>query len=252
MDKHNRPYRCAHPDCAKLQGFTYSGGLSRHEREMHGKHGGPKSSIMCPYSNCKRKDKGFTRQENLKEHIRRIHSTESQVNTSDFGEYELYQPQDFHSPTPVAATSSNPWTGYGGYMSPSDATARQPQTAPTQEGVDDPFAQYKDSNSQDHDEPDQKQSTLSPVVHTTSDSTRHSSKPKRPHFDRIMPPSDAEHQSLSPYETSEDIPVVGSRSKRYFAGDVEDHSTRKRIRTEEPWTVDTVEDLVRRWTTVEV
>ncbi|KAK5107027.1 hypothetical protein LTR62_001916 [Meristemomyces frigidus] len=74
MDKHQRPYRCANPDCAKLQGFTYSGGLLRHEREVHGKHGGPKAQLMCPVMDCKRhKGKGFTRRENLNEHVRRVH-----------------------------------------------------------------------------------------------------------------------------------------------------------------------------------
>src|ERR1700761_1090701 len=66
MDKHDRPYHCDHPSCAKLQGFTYSGGLLRHEREVHGKHGGPKAQLMCPYEDCKRHSgKGFTRKENL-------------------------------------------------------------------------------------------------------------------------------------------------------------------------------------------
>jgi len=74
MDKHDRPYRCADPGCAKLQGFTYSGGLLRHEREVHGKHGGPKAQLMCPHEDCKRHSgKGFTRKENLNEHIRRVH-----------------------------------------------------------------------------------------------------------------------------------------------------------------------------------
>lgn len=80
MDKHDRPYRCAHDQCAKLQGFTYSGGLLRHEREVHGKHGGPKAQLMCPYDDCKRHTgKGFTRKENLNEHIRRVHETKTQA-----------------------------------------------------------------------------------------------------------------------------------------------------------------------------
>jgi len=75
MDKHDRPYRCPHSQCAKLQGFTYSGGLLRHEREVHGKHGGPKAQLMCPHEDCKRHaGKGFTRKENLNEHIRRVHN----------------------------------------------------------------------------------------------------------------------------------------------------------------------------------
>jgi hypothetical protein len=77
MDKHDRPYRCTHPQCAKLLGFTYSGGLLRHEREVHNKHGGPKESLACPYPNCKRnKGKGFTRKENLNEHTRRVHNNQ--------------------------------------------------------------------------------------------------------------------------------------------------------------------------------
>lgn len=74
MDKHDRPYRCADPSCAKLQGFTYSGGLLRHEREVHGKHGGPRDRLRCPDTSCKRHTgKGFTRRENLNEHVRRVH-----------------------------------------------------------------------------------------------------------------------------------------------------------------------------------
>ena len=60
--------------CAKLQGFTYSGGLLRHEREVHNKHGGPKERLRCPNADCKRHDgNGFTRKENLNEHVRRVH-----------------------------------------------------------------------------------------------------------------------------------------------------------------------------------
>lgn len=74
MDKHDRPYRCPQPQCAKLQGFTYSGGLLRHEREVHGKHGGPKEQLRCTVADCKRHTgKGFTRKENLNEHLRRVH-----------------------------------------------------------------------------------------------------------------------------------------------------------------------------------
>ncbi|KXX73801.1 Cell wall transcription factor ACE2 [Madurella mycetomatis] len=75
MDKHDRPYKCAAEGCEKLPGFTYSGGLLRHEREVHGKHGGPKNSFHCPHVNCKRhQGKGFSRQENLNEHLRRVHT----------------------------------------------------------------------------------------------------------------------------------------------------------------------------------
>jgi hypothetical protein len=74
MDKHERPYKCDAPVCEKLQGFTYSGGLLRHQREVHKMHGGTKDPLHCPFENCKRAGgSGFTRKENLQEHIRRVH-----------------------------------------------------------------------------------------------------------------------------------------------------------------------------------
>jgi hypothetical protein len=83
MDKHDRPYRCPQAQCAKLQGFTYSGGLLRHEREVHGKHGGPKEQLRCTVPECKRHTgKGFTRKENLNEHLRRVHGITSATDTA--------------------------------------------------------------------------------------------------------------------------------------------------------------------------
>ena len=74
MDKHDRPYVCEEPGCEKIQGFTYSGGLLRHQREVHRHHGGPKATFMCPYRDCKRSTGvGFSRKENLSEHLRRVH-----------------------------------------------------------------------------------------------------------------------------------------------------------------------------------
>lgn len=75
MDKHDRPYKCLEPGCDKVRGFTYSGGLLRHQREVHKKNGKAKSARMCPYPDCTRNTGvGFTRKENLNEHIRRRHT----------------------------------------------------------------------------------------------------------------------------------------------------------------------------------
>ena len=74
MDKHTRPYVCEERGCEKINGFTYSGGLLRHQREVHKKHGGPKASWLCPYKDCKRSTgPEFSRKENLEEHLRRRH-----------------------------------------------------------------------------------------------------------------------------------------------------------------------------------
>lgn len=84
MDKHDRPYKCSDPGCEKLPGFTYSGGLLRHEREVHNKHGGPKTSYNCPHPTCKRHTgKGFSRAENLAEHMRRVHTNAGDAASDD-------------------------------------------------------------------------------------------------------------------------------------------------------------------------
>ena len=78
MDKHDRPYKCVEPGCDKIQGFTYSGGLLRHQREVHKKNISTRDPLFCPYPNCNRHSgNGFTRKENLNEHIRRRHVGES-------------------------------------------------------------------------------------------------------------------------------------------------------------------------------
>ncbi|KAF2965696.1 hypothetical protein GQX73_g7900 [Xylaria multiplex] len=76
MDKHERPYKCLAAGCENIPGFTYSGGLLRHEREVHRKHGGPKNPLYCPHIGCKRnKSSSFARLENLNEHLRRCHTS---------------------------------------------------------------------------------------------------------------------------------------------------------------------------------
>jgi len=76
MDKHDRPYKCREPGCDKIQGFTYSGGLLRHQREVHKKNNATnKKPLMCPHTDCNRSSgHGFSRLENLKEHLRRRHT----------------------------------------------------------------------------------------------------------------------------------------------------------------------------------
>lgn len=92
MDKHDRPYKCYEPGCDKIQGFTYSGGLLRHQREVHKKNTDSKKPLMCPYPDCNRSTgNGFTRQENLREHLRRRHmhtDDNTQPILVDFSELE--------------------------------------------------------------------------------------------------------------------------------------------------------------------
>lgn len=79
MDKHERPYKCLERGCERLLGFTYSGGLLRHNREVHKKNLSTRNPLYCPFPNCNRNSAsshGFTRLENLNEHKRRRHPGE--------------------------------------------------------------------------------------------------------------------------------------------------------------------------------
>ncbi len=103
MDKHERPYVCKEAGCEKIKGFTYSGGLLRHQREVHKKHGGPKAPLMCPHSVCKRSTgTGFTRKENLVEHLRRVHQKPAADATSGLKLQRSAEDDDtdFGSPLP--------------------------------------------------------------------------------------------------------------------------------------------------------
>jgi len=107
MDKHERPYRCLAEGCEKLPGFTYAGGQLRHEREVHGKHGGPKNPLHCPHFNCKRHSgKGFSRQENLNEHLRRVHTGEGGAAATGTGD----DTDEVASPLAAAAVVATPGT----------------------------------------------------------------------------------------------------------------------------------------------
>ena len=115
MDKHERPYKCQEPECNKLAGFTYSGGLLRHQREVHKKRSPTQKLMWCPVSECNRSSgKPFTRYENLKEHIRRVHEPT----------------KDAHHDIADASNRNHESTGNlanrPGSMSPTSATPRPP------------------------------------------------------------------------------------------------------------------------------
>lgn len=72
MEKHSRPYKCLREDCKFHEmGFGYAGGLSRHNREVHRSVGAP--SFRCPWVFCARHYRTFSRAENHREHVRRVH-----------------------------------------------------------------------------------------------------------------------------------------------------------------------------------
>jgi FtsZ-binding cell division protein ZapB len=78
MDKHERPYICTVDGCDHRQGFTSKGDLSRHQRIVHKLDNGQGSLLFCHEPNCARgpgggPNAGFSRSDNLADHIRRRH-----------------------------------------------------------------------------------------------------------------------------------------------------------------------------------
>ena len=64
-------YCCDRPECVTLAPFRRKPDLARHMTTRHGDRG----THLCPHSSCKRSQsgKGFSRKDNLDEHIRRCH-----------------------------------------------------------------------------------------------------------------------------------------------------------------------------------
>ena len=86
MDKHERPYKCTVDGCDNSQGFTSKGDLSRHQRIVHKSDNGQGGLLFCNEPNCARgpsggPNAGFSRSDNLADHIRRRHGQSSTVSS---------------------------------------------------------------------------------------------------------------------------------------------------------------------------
>jgi hypothetical protein len=73
VDKHDKTYKCSALDCKRNQGFASLAILRRHETEIHGMHNtGQKLHYPIPTYD-RHNGKGFRRNEQLENHIRRKH-----------------------------------------------------------------------------------------------------------------------------------------------------------------------------------
>ena len=79
----SKPYHCKKKECSELA-FSSNAVLERHELESHGTHGHGDKPYRCKVRDCRRSqlDQGFTRRQNLRDHMKRVHGMES--SDSDF------------------------------------------------------------------------------------------------------------------------------------------------------------------------
>ena len=72
---HSRPFKCQIKNCTNLKGFATSNDLERHQKDIHlirPKHG-PQAYYRCVLPTCSKREKIWTRKDNFKAHITRMH-----------------------------------------------------------------------------------------------------------------------------------------------------------------------------------
>jgi hypothetical protein len=75
MLKHSKPFKCNVPGCKRIEGFTTSNDLERHQKSIHRKDI-DKKSYQCAVENCRNKEKIWPRLDNFKQHVERMHKDE--------------------------------------------------------------------------------------------------------------------------------------------------------------------------------
>ncbi|KAI9843238.1 MAG: hypothetical protein M1837_006527 [Sclerophora amabilis] len=76
--RHEKPYKCEIPDCARTDGFSTSNDRDRHVKSVHKIDipDGTTKTWLCQSSHCKTKDKIWPRLDNFKAHLKRMHPQE--------------------------------------------------------------------------------------------------------------------------------------------------------------------------------
>lgn len=78
MLRHHKPHFCNIANCPRgPKGFATQNDLDRHKKGVH-KIGAAKNSYRCASELCKNKGKTWTRLDNFKQHINRMHKDEDQ------------------------------------------------------------------------------------------------------------------------------------------------------------------------------
>ena len=77
MRMHNKPFRCDHPGCTYVNGFTTRNDLDRHFKSKHlGGIDNKSKSWQCVGKGCKNPTKIWPRFDNFKQHVTKMHPNE--------------------------------------------------------------------------------------------------------------------------------------------------------------------------------
>jgi hypothetical protein len=81
MLRHLKPFTCNEPGCnRKGVGFGTKNDLNRHKRSKHKISVATTQSYMCAAQSCANKKKIWSRLDNFRDHIDRMHKGEDKIN----------------------------------------------------------------------------------------------------------------------------------------------------------------------------
>ena len=185
----DQPYLCQYSHCERSRpgnGFPGRFNLFHHMKRVHDHKESPDTMLMCPYDDCKQHTRnGFTRKENLNEHISRCHSQDVRGSFEEFSDLG-YTPNQMRNVTPplpmlsnltIAGSTSIPTPWDDSQTSPLFPNSPGPDDFPADEW----FPLFPDENT----------STHQIVMHPGDESSRKRSTPI------TMPPVATKHSNFT-------------------------------------------------------
>ncbi|KAK4225909.1 hypothetical protein QBC38DRAFT_367735 [Podospora fimiseda] len=107
MARHSKPFKCDFPDCPRAkEGFGTHNDLDRHKICVHKVHMPDRVRYRCHVDGCKDGKKKWPRQDNFKQHLRRMHGMEEIEDISSFIYKSETEPEDAQSNAMSESTPS--------------------------------------------------------------------------------------------------------------------------------------------------
>lgn len=119
--RHEKPFKCHIERCPKAkEGFSTSNDLDRHRICVHHIYGSDAQIYRCNIDTCRNKPKNWPRQDNFRQHIKRVHRFDPPADLSAF----LYHPKPADD-QPLAVTSEHAPSEAGRHISSNQSSQLQ-------------------------------------------------------------------------------------------------------------------------------